>query len=70
MLNHSRKKRISAGAGVKVEQINQLLTQFEMMQTPIKQMNNAGKKKGKKFKGMPNMGGFGGGRGGFNIPGF
>ena len=25
VLNHSRKRRIAAGAGVKVEQINQLL---------------------------------------------
>ena len=74
VLNHSRKQRISAGAGVKVEQINQLLRQFDMMQSLMKQMNAAGKKK-KKLKGLGNLGNLGGlggasGRGGFNIPGF
>ncbi len=71
VLNHSRKQRISAGAGVKVEQINQLLKQFNMMQSLVKQMTATGKKK-KKLKGLPgNLAGLGGGgRGGFNIPGF
>ena len=31
-LNHSRKRRIAAGAGVKVEEINRLLKQFDTMQ--------------------------------------
>jgi signal recognition particle subunit SRP54 len=69
VLNHSRKQRISAGAGVKVEQINQLLKQFDMMQSLVKQMTATGKRK-KKFKGLGMGFGGGGGRGGFNIPGF
>lgn len=71
VLNHSRKRRISAGAGVKVEQINQLLKQFDMMQSLVKQMTATGKRK-KKFKNLPGgLAGLGGGRrGGFNIPGF
>ena len=52
VLNSSRKKRIAAGSGTAVVDINRLLKQFEMMQTMTKQMS-----KGK----MPAM--FGGGRG-------
>ena len=37
-LNHSRKRRIAAGAGVKVEEINRLLKQFDMMQQLTKQL--------------------------------
>ena len=60
-LNHSRKRRIAAGSGVKVEEVNKLLKSFDMMQTLIKQMNSAGGKKRKKrgFGGMPGMGGMG-----------
>jgi signal recognition particle subunit SRP54 len=52
VLNSSRKKRIAAGSGTAVVDINRMLKQFEMMQTMTKQMS-----KGK----MPAM--FGGGRG-------
>ena len=52
VLNSSRKKRIAAGSGTAVVDINRLLKQFEMMQTMTKQMA-----KGK----LPAM--FGGGRG-------
>lgn len=48
LLNHSRKRRIAAGSGTKVEEINRLLKQFEAMQQMTKQMTNAGKKKGKR----------------------
>lgn len=55
ILNSSRKKRIAAGSGTQVVDINRLLKQFEMMQQLTKQMT-----KGK----MPGMGGmFGGKRG-------
>lgn len=37
ILNASRKKRIAAGSGTSVQQVNQLLRQFEMMQKMIKQ---------------------------------
>ncbi len=51
VLNSSRKKRIAAGSGTQVVDINRLLKQFEMMQTMTKQMT-----KGR----MPAM--FGGGK--------
>ena len=38
ILNSSRKKRIAAGSGVQIVDINRLLKQFEMMQTMTKQM--------------------------------
>lgn len=63
VLNHSRKRRIAAGAGVKVEQINQLLKQFDMMNQMVKQFSGPGASK--KMKRMGKMGGFSGGMGGF-----
>ena len=63
VLNHSRKRRIAAGAGVKVEQINQLLKQFDMMNQMVKQFSGPGASK--KMKRMGKMGGMGGFSGGF-----
>ena len=56
ILNASRRKRIAAGAGVKVEDVNRLVKQYEQMKKMFKQMNN---KNGKRnmFRGMGNMGG-------------
>ena len=45
IINTSRKKRIAAGSGTTVVDVNRLLKQFEMMQTMVKQM--AGTKRGK-----------------------
>lgn len=53
VLNHSRKKRIAAGSGTKVEDINRLLKQFDMMQVMAKQMTGAGKKH--KKTGFPSL---------------
>ena len=61
-LNHSRKRRIAAGAGVKVEEINRLLKQFEAMQQMMRQFSGPGA--AKKMKRMGKMGKFGG------FPGF
>jgi len=58
----SRKRRIAAGAGVKVEDVNKLLKSFEQMRKMIKQFSGPGA--GKKMKRMRGMGGFGG------FPGF
>ena len=55
-LNSSRKRRIAAGCGRKVEEVNRLLKQFEQMQALVKQMNG----KGKKRKMFGKMGGFSG----------
>ena len=65
IINFSRKKRIAAGCGLKVEDVNKLLKHFEAMQKMTRQMNNMmrrGKKKrkGGLFPGM-NLGGKGGG---------
>ena len=58
----SRKKRIAAGAGVKVEDVNKLLKSFDQMKAMIKQFSGPGA--GKKMKRMRGLGGFGG------FPGF
>ena len=44
VLNSSRKRRIALGCGMKVEDINRLLKQFDQMQQLVKQMNSGGKK--------------------------
>ena len=62
IIGASRKKRIAAGAGVRVEDVNKLLKSFEQMQKLIKQFSGPGA--GKKMKRMRGMGGFGG------FPGF
>ena len=61
-LGHSRKQRICKGAGVKVEDLNRLLKQFDSMNTMMKQMNNPkAMKKLRRMGGMPGglPGGFG-----------
>jgi signal recognition particle subunit SRP54 len=55
----SRKKRIAAGAGVKVEDVNRLLKSFEEMRKMMKKLQGPGM--GKKLKRMSRMGGFKGG---------
>ena len=63
IIGNSRKKRIAAGSGTQVVDVNRLLKQFEAMQKMIKQVNGMG---GKKLKRMQKMGGFPG-MGGFNF---
>jgi signal recognition particle subunit SRP54 len=46
LLNASRKRRIAAGAGRQVYEVNQLLKQFKDMQKLMKQMGSAGKRRG------------------------
>ena len=53
IINSSRKQRIAKGSGMKVQDVNALMKQFQMMQKMFKQMNNKNlmksmKKKGKK----------------------
>ena len=55
IIGNSRKKRIAAGSGTNVVDVNRLLKQFEAMQKMIKQVNGMG---GKKLKRMQKMGGF------------
>lgn len=67
IINASRKKRIAAGSGTSVEEVNRLLRQYEQMKKMFKQMNSKGGKKRFKngFGGMPGgmSGGFPGGFG-------
>lgn len=49
ILNASRKRRIAAGSGTTVQQINQLISQYRQMQRMIKQMNQG------KMRGLPRM---------------
>lgn len=59
LITPPRKRRIAAGSGTKVEDVNRLLRQFEQMQKLMKQFGGGGKgKKGKR------------GMGGFGLPGF
>lgn len=53
LLNSSRKKRIAAGSGTSVVEVNRLIKQFDMMKTMTKQMT--GGKKGRRM-GFPGMG--------------
>ena len=59
IINYSRKKRIAAGCGLSIEEINKLLKQFEMMQKMTKQLVGM-QKRGKKKKrgGFPGFGNF------------
>ncbi len=47
ILNYSRKKRIAAGSGTRIEDVNRLLKQFDMMQTMTKQMSGGKLGKGR-----------------------
>lgn len=59
LLNPSRKKRIAAGSGRSVEEVNRLCKQLEQMQKMMKQFNSKGKKGNKKkmMRGLPGLGG-------------
>ena len=54
VLNSSRKKRIAAGSGTQVVDVNRLLKQFEAIQMLTRQFSNPKKAKGllSRFKGM------------------
>ena len=54
ILNASRRKRIAAGCGQTVEDVNRLMRQYEQMKKMFKQMNSKGGKK-RMMRGMPNM---------------
>jgi len=59
LLKASRKRRIAAGSGTPVQEVNRLLGQFEQMRSMMKQM-----KKGGLARMMRAVGGLAGGRGG------
>jgi signal recognition particle subunit SRP54 len=63
LIKASRKRRIAAGAGVQVQEVNRLLNQFEQMQGMMKKMKGGGLMK--MMRRMGGMGGMGGPGGGF-----
>ncbi len=63
LIKASRKRRIAAGAGVPVQEVNRLLNQFEQMQTMMKKLKGGG-----MMKMMRAMGGLKGGMKGL-LPG-
>ena len=53
IINPSRKRRIAAGAGVDISEVNRLIKQFEQMKKMMKQMSGMmGGKRNKRFR-MP-----------------
>ncbi|MEE0958288.1 MAG: signal recognition particle protein [Ruminococcus sp.] len=75
ILNPSRKRRIAAGSGRSVEEVNRLIKQLHQMQKMIKQMKGGKGKKGKRkfgkmlpgLGGMPPMDGMDGGGNPFGM---
>lgn len=72
LIKASRKKRIAAGSGTSVQDVNRLLKQHQQMQAMMKKVGKMGKKGLLKGGGLPPGmlppgagGGFGGGGGGF-----
>jgi signal recognition particle subunit SRP54 len=64
IIDAKRKRRIAAGSGTEVSDVNRLLKQFEQMQKMMKQLSGNGKQ-GKKMRQMlsqmESKGGFGNG---------
>lgn len=59
LIKASRKRRIAAGAGVSVQEVNKLLKQFEQTREMMKRMQKGGL--AKMMRALGNFGGFGGG---------
>ena len=62
IIKATRKRRIAAGAGVQVQEVNRLLNEFGQMQDMMKKMRGGGlmkmmKKLGGMKGGLPGMGG-------------
>jgi signal recognition particle subunit SRP54 len=68
IIKASRKKRIASGSGVTVQEVNQLLKQFDQMTTVMKRMNKMGQK-GMMRGGLASLMGQMGGPGGGGRPG-
>jgi signal recognition particle subunit SRP54 len=53
LIKASRKRRIAAGAGVQVQEVNRMLSQFEQMQSMMKKLKGGGLMK--MMRGMKGM---------------
>ncbi len=62
LLKASRKKRVAAGSGTSVQEVNKLLKQFDDMSTMMKRMNKAGGQEAMMRQMQAAMGGAKGGR--------
>ena len=61
IIKASRKRRIAAGCGLPVQEVNKMLKQFEQTQQMMKMMRKGGiSKMMRALGGLKNMGGFGG----------
>ena len=60
LLDASRRKRIAAGAGVTVADVNKLMQQYDTSAKLMKQMSKGGLKLPKGMGGMKGLGGMGG----------
>lgn len=71
LIKGGRKKRIAAGSGTQIQDVNKTLKQFTQMQKMMKKMGGKGKmaKMMRGMGGMPGMGGPGGPGGGMGGPG-
>ncbi len=63
MIKATRKRRIAAGAGVQVQDVNRMLKEFEQMQDMMKKMKGGG-----MMKMMKRLGGMGGAKGMPKMP--
>jgi len=72
LLNASRRKRIAAGSGTSIQEVNRFIKQFEEMKKMMKQFTGVADKMKKKAKkkgfGLPFMGKGGNPPGGANFP--
>ncbi len=69
LINPSRKRRIAAGSGRSVEEVNRLIKQLEQTQKMMKQLTR-NTKKGKRMPNLPGLGGSMGPMGGGGFPSF
>lgn len=68
IINPSRKRRIAAGSGMQIEDVNRLLAQYRQMQKMFKQFNGkSSKKMRRRMMNMPGMNNFGPGTPGFPM---
>ena len=63
LIKATRKRRIAAGSGVQVQDVNRMLKEFEQMQDMMKKMKGGG-----MMKMMKRMGGMGGMKGMPKMP--
>ena len=69
IINGSRRARIARGSGTTVQQVNQLLKQFDQMRRMMQSVMRPGRRMPQLPGGMGRFGGMGGGLPGMGVPG-